>query len=76
STFWETARIAIPRTLGSNAAARRGIADPVVSLVGGKWTTLRGFAEEVADTVISPLQRSRSQIRRAHLITPVTMTAI
>ncbi|MGO6692091.1 glycerol-3-phosphate dehydrogenase/oxidase [Rhizobium johnstonii] len=37
---------------------------PVVSLVGGKWTTFRGFAEEVADTVLSRLQRSRSQSTR------------
>lgn len=32
---------------------------PVISLVGGKWTTFRGFAEEVADTVLSRLGRSR-----------------
>lgn len=32
---------------------------PVVSLVGGKWTTFRGFAEEVADTILSRLGRSR-----------------
>ncbi len=31
----------------------------IMSLVGGKWTTFRGFAEEVADTVLSRLQRSR-----------------
>ncbi|MEP6564456.1 MAG: glycerol-3-phosphate dehydrogenase/oxidase [Mesorhizobium sp.] len=31
----------------------------VISLVGGKWTTFRGFAEEVADTVLGRLQRSR-----------------
>ena len=33
---------------------------PIVSLVGGKWTTFRGFAEEVADTVLDRLGRSRS----------------
>ncbi|WP_434221208.1 glycerol-3-phosphate dehydrogenase/oxidase [Mesorhizobium caraganae] len=32
----------------------------VISLVGGKWTTFRGFAEEVADTVLGRLQRSRN----------------
>ncbi len=32
---------------------------PVISLVGGKWTTFRGFAEEVADTILSRLGRSR-----------------
>nr|WP_258609803.1 glycerol-3-phosphate dehydrogenase/oxidase [Mesorhizobium sp. AR10] len=31
----------------------------VISLVGGKWTTFRGFAEEVANTVLERLQRSR-----------------
>lgn len=31
----------------------------VISLVGGKWTTFRGFAEEVTDTVLKRLQRSR-----------------
>ncbi|CAM5774229.1 glycerol-3-phosphate dehydrogenase [Labrys miyagiensis] len=32
---------------------------PVISLVGGKWTTFRGFAEEVADSVLKRLGRSR-----------------
>jgi glycerol-3-phosphate dehydrogenase len=32
---------------------------PVVSLVGGKWTTFRGFAEEVADLVLARMGRSR-----------------
>lgn len=32
---------------------------PIISLVGGKWTTFRGFAEEVADTVLSRLGRVR-----------------
>ncbi|EYD77525.1 Glycerol-3-phosphate dehydrogenase [Rubellimicrobium mesophilum DSM 19309] len=31
----------------------------VVSLVGGKWTTFRGFAEEVADAVLGRLGRAR-----------------
>jgi glycerol-3-phosphate dehydrogenase len=31
----------------------------VISLVGGKWTTFRGFAEEVANSVLERLQRSR-----------------
>lgn len=34
------------------AGARRF---PVISLVGGKWTTFRGFAEEVADTILARL---------------------
>jgi len=33
---------------------------PIISLVGGKWTTFRGFAEEVADTVLSRLERPRT----------------
>jgi glycerol-3-phosphate dehydrogenase len=32
---------------------------PVISLVGGKWTTFRGFSEEVADTVLKRLGSSR-----------------
>jgi len=32
---------------------------PVVSLVGGKWTTFRGFAEEVADRILNRLGASR-----------------
>ena len=31
----------------------------VISLVGGKWTTFRGFAEEVADTILRRIGRSR-----------------
>ncbi|MEX3928387.1 glycerol-3-phosphate dehydrogenase/oxidase [Paraburkholderia sp. BR10936] len=31
----------------------------VLSLVGGKWTTFRGFAESVADDVLGRLERSR-----------------
>jgi glycerol-3-phosphate dehydrogenase len=32
---------------------------PIIALVGGKWTTFRGFAEEVADTVLTRLGRKR-----------------
>lgn len=32
---------------------------PIISLVGGKWTTFRGFAEEVADIVLFRLGRTR-----------------
>jgi len=31
----------------------------IISLIGGKWTTFRGFAEEVADEVLNRLQRQR-----------------
>jgi glycerol-3-phosphate dehydrogenase len=37
----------------------------VISLIGGKWTTFRGFAEEVADTVLDRLQRSRKVTTQA-----------
>jgi glycerol-3-phosphate dehydrogenase len=32
---------------------------PILSLVGGKWTTFRGFSEEVADTVLARLGKTR-----------------
>ncbi|MEM9427314.1 MAG: glycerol-3-phosphate dehydrogenase/oxidase [Pseudomonadota bacterium] len=32
---------------------------PIVSLVGGKWTTFRGFSEEVTDLVLKRLGRAR-----------------
>lgn len=32
---------------------------PIISLVGGKWTTFRGFAEEVADTILARLGQAR-----------------
>lgn len=32
---------------------------PILSLVGGKWTTFRGYAEEVTDTILGRLGRSR-----------------
>lgn len=32
---------------------------PIISLVGGKWTTFRGFAEEVSDIILARLYRTR-----------------
>lgn len=32
---------------------------PIISLVGGKWTTFRGFAEEVCDLVLGRLGQAR-----------------
>lgn len=32
---------------------------PIIALVGGKWTTFRGFAEEVADVILSRLGKTR-----------------
>jgi len=39
---------------------------PIYSLVGGKWTTFRGFAEEVADMLLQRLGRPR-KISTRHL---------
>ena len=41
------------------AEAADGRPWPVISLVGGKWTTFRGFAEEVADAVLARLSLPR-----------------
>lgn len=32
---------------------------PILSLIGGKWTTFRGFAEEVTETILERMSRSR-----------------
>lgn len=32
---------------------------PIISLVGGKWTTFRGFAEEVTDNLLQQLKQTR-----------------
>lgn len=37
---------------------------PVISLVGGKWTTFRGFAEEVADVILDRLAKARRRSTR------------
>ncbi|NOZ72493.1 MAG: glycerol-3-phosphate dehydrogenase/oxidase [Chloroflexi bacterium] len=39
--------------------AGNGLDFPVLSLVGGKWTTFRAFSEQVADEVLGRLQRER-----------------
>ncbi len=36
----------------------------IISLIGGKWTTFRGFAEEVADTVLNRFGRERRKSTR------------
>lgn len=38
---------------------------PVLSLVGGKWTTFRAFAEQVADRILETLRRPRTRQTRA-----------
>ena len=37
-----------------------GLAFPIYSLVGGKWTTFRAFAEQVADQLLPALGRARA----------------
>ena len=37
---------------------------PIVSLVGGKWTTFRGFAEEVSDMLLTRLGSPRRKSTR------------
>ncbi|MBC9247252.1 glycerol-3-phosphate dehydrogenase/oxidase [Paracoccus sp. 11-3] len=37
---------------------------PIISLVGGKWTTFRGFAEDVATSIMSKLGGQRSEDTR------------
>lgn len=39
--------------------AGNGLDFPVLSLVGGKWTTFRAFSEQVADEVLGRLQQER-----------------
>lgn len=41
-----------------------GIPFPVMSLVGGKWTTFRAFSEQVADSVLERLGRNRAATTR------------
>ena len=37
---------------------------PIISLVGGKWTTFRGFAEEVADSILASFGGKRIRSTR------------
>lgn len=43
-----------------------GVGFPIYSLVGGKWTTFRAFAEQAADAVLKRLGKSR-QVSTAQL---------
>ena len=38
-----------------------GTGVPVLSLIGGKWTTFRAFAEQATDLILSLLKKSRSR---------------
>lgn len=46
--------------------AGNGIDFPIYSLVGGKWTTFRAFAEQVSDTILKRLSKPR-QLSTEHL---------
>ena len=58
------ARAHQPRSFRAGRRGGRRAPFPIVSLVGGKWTTFRGFAEEVADAVLARLQRPRKATTR------------
>ncbi len=45
-----------------------GSSIPILSLIGGKWTTFRGFSEEVADRILALVGRSRTQSTRTMAI--------
>lgn len=42
-----------------------GLTFPILSLVGGKWTTFRAFSEQTADTVLKQLGKSRQRDTRS-----------
>lgn len=48
--------------------ADRAQGKPVLSLVGGKWTTFRGLSEEVADDILNRLGRKRRLSSRERAI--------
>ncbi len=41
-----------------------GASTPILSLIGGKWTTFRSFSEQAADLILERLGRSRRQDTR------------
>lgn len=41
-----------------------GTSIPVLALIGGKWTTFRGFSEQAADRILEQLGRKRRQDTR------------
>lgn len=58
----------VSRDHAMHADALPGGRIPVLSLVGGKWTTFRGFAESVADDVLERLGRTRQRSTRNEAI--------
>lgn len=59
---------AIPRDYRLATAALPGSAVPVVSIVGGKWTTFRAVGERVSDSVLALLGRERRESTRGRAI--------
>ena len=45
-----------------------GSSIPILSLIGGKWTTFRGFSEQVADRILALVGRRRTQSTRTMAI--------
>ncbi|HRF97397.1 MAG TPA: FAD-dependent oxidoreductase, partial [Aggregatilineales bacterium] len=54
-----TGQISRDHSINAIEAGARG-AYPVLSLVGGKWTTFRAFSEKVTDDVLTRLGKSRN----------------
>ena len=50
---------AVTRDHSIAALALPGSGTPVLCLIGGKWTTFRGFSEQAADAVLSHLRQPR-----------------
>jgi glycerol-3-phosphate dehydrogenase len=42
-----------------------GVTFPIYNLIGGKWTTFRAFAEQVADLLLARLKQTRKQSSEA-----------
>lgn len=54
-----TGNVSRDHSIVTSEAGDGGLAFPVLSLVGGKWTTFRAFSEQSADAALSRLNRSR-----------------
>lgn len=54
-----TGNVTRDHTIAAIKPAESGFAYPIYSLVGGKWTTFRAFAEQTADQVLEALGKKR-----------------
>jgi glycerol-3-phosphate dehydrogenase len=59
STSGFAGNISRDHSIQSVEPSRSGLTFPIYSLVGGKWTTFRAFAEQTADKVLARLGRTR-----------------